>query len=321
MFRRKVTLEEKNYIAIAVESLIVRTTSIKSKEKKKVILRNLICDAVVKYFESEDWKELMRQMARGKEVRHAHIYADSILHPEPFLKIIEEYFKAHGLPLQRLIYLLNPAGTHGMTDIYNIHPKQDWGHCELILRYSEDQILAPMTVRGTQAKRTVEVWDDEYMEKFYARYNFKTTLTNQNEKDIIAYFDSPEWKLQYNFMLGRSNRHAHSLVETSIHPEIIQEFELKAISAMGWEVSKSVSVAFGLKGGEFGKITTLLKKPEIMLELEWSYNPNVSIRSGAELMIHQYTKETLAAAMSGCDYIKLDEMAVKEIVERLQAKV
>ena len=225
----------------------------------------------------------MRQMARGKEVRHAHAYADSILHPEPLLRIVEEYFKAHGLPLQRKIYLLPPANIHGMTDIYNIHPKQDWGHCELILRYSQDQILAPMT---TQASKSVEVWDDAFMEKHYAQYDFKTKLTSQDEKDIIAYFDSPEWKLQYNFMLGGTNRHAHALVETSIHPEIIQEFAIKAIESRGWEVSKSVSVVYGNRGFNFGKITTLLSKPEIMLELEWAYNPKVSIRPG-----HELTKE------------------------------
>ena len=171
-----------------------------------MILRPLICNAVVNYFESEDWKELMKQMARGKEVRHAHIYADSILHPEPLLKIVEEYFKAHGLPLQRKIYLLTPGGIHGMTDIYNIHPRQDMGHCELILRYSEDQILAPMAAGATRAGKTVEVWDDEFMEKFYANYNFKTKLTSQDEKAIIAYFDSSEWKLQHNFMLGGTIR-------------------------------------------------------------------------------------------------------------------
>ena len=285
-----------------------------------MILRSLLCDAVVSYFESEDWNELMRQMARGKEVRHAHIYADSILHPEPMLKIVEEYFKSRGLPLQRKVYLLTPGGTHAMTDIYNIHPRQDWGHCELIFRYSEDQILAPMSAGATRAGKTVEVWDEQYMEKFYKKYDFKTKLTSQDEKDILAYFDSPEWKLQYNFMLGGTNRHAHSLVETSIHPEIIQEFAIKALENRGWEVSKSVSILYGWKGGEFGKLTILLKKPEIMLELEWDFNPNVSIKSGSEPMILKTTLETLNDAMSGCDYIRLDEAAVKEIVDRLKAK-
>jgi hypothetical protein len=286
-----------------------------------MILRSLICDAVVNYFESEDWKGLMRQMARGKEVRHAHAYVDSILHPVPLLRIIEEYFKAHGLPLQRKIYVLPPAKVHGMTDIYNIHPRQDWGHCELILRYSKDQVLSPMATGATRTGKSVEAWDDEFMEKYCAKYNFKTKLTNQDEKDIIAYFDSPEWKLQYNFMLGGANRHAHALIETSIHPEIIQEFAIKAIEARGWEVSKSVSVVYGSRGSDFGKITTLLKKPEIMLELEWGYSPDVSIKPGAEPMVLTTTLEDLHDCMSGCDYIELDQEAVQEIIERLKAKV
>ncbi|MFC1930781.1 hypothetical protein ACFLXJ_01040 [Chloroflexota bacterium] len=286
-----------------------------------MILRSLVCDAVVNYFESEDWKELVRQMARGKEVRHAHAYADSILHPEPLLKIVEEYFKAHGLPLQRKIYLISPLGAHGMTDIYNIHPKEDWGHCELILRYSEDYVLAPMAAGATRTGKSVEVWDDAFMEKHYAKYDFKTKLTREDERDIIAYFDSPEWKMQYNFMLEGTNRHAHSLVETSIHPEIIQEFAIKAIETKGWEVSKSVSIVYGMRNFDFGKLTILVKKPEIMLELEWDYNPNVSIRAGAEPIIIVQTQETLIDCMDGLDYIKLDEPAVQEIIERLKAKV
>jgi hypothetical protein len=285
-----------------------------------MILRSLICDEVVKYFESADWKELMKNMARGKEVRHAHIYADSILHPEPLLKIVEEYFKAHGLPLQRKIYLIPPARTHGMADIYNIHPGQDMGHCELILRYSKDQVLAPMASAATRTGRSVEVWDDEYMKKHYAKYNFRTKLTSQDEKDLVAYFDSAEWRLLYNFMLGGTNRHAHSLVETSIHPEIIQEFAIKAIETKKWEVSKSVSIVYGMRGFDFGKITILLKKPEVMLELEWDYNPNVSIKPGAGPLIDVTTIADLVACMSGCNYIELDEEAVQEIVERLRAK-
>jgi hypothetical protein len=285
-----------------------------------MILRSMVCDAIVNYFQSNDWQELIRQMSRGKEVRHAHAYADSILHPEPLLRIVEGSFKAQGMPLQRKIYLIPPGNTSGMADIYNIHPNPDWGHCELILRFNQDQVLAPMATSSTPTGKSVEVWDDTYMEQYYARFDFKTALSTQDEKDIKAYFDSPEWKLQYNFMLGGTNRHTHSLVETTIHPEIIQEFAVKAIESRGWEVSKSVSVVYGMRGQDFGKITTLVKRPEIMLELEWAYNPNVSIKAGAEPMILATTLEDLHQCMSGYDYIRLDDQAVSEIIERLRSK-
>ena len=284
-----------------------------------MILRRLLCDAVVNYFESDSWQELVQQMARGKEVRHAHAYADSILHPEPLLRIVAEYFKSRGLPLQRKIYVLPPANIPGMTDIYNIHPAPDWGHCELILRYSRDDVLTPMRTGTSLANKSVEVWDDAFMERFYTRFDFKTELTGQDEKDIIAYFDSTSWKLQSNFILGGTNRHAHALVETSIHPEIIQRFVIKTIEGRGWEVAKSVSIVYNSRGCDFGKITTLLKKPEIMLELEWEYNPDVSIRPGAEPMVLATTLEDLKSCMGDCDYIRLDEAAVQEIIHRLQA--
>ena len=48
-----------------------------------------------------------------------------------------------------------------------------------------------------------------------------------------------------------------------------------------------------------------------MLELEWAYNPKVSIRPGAEPMVLATTIEDLYRCMSGCDYIRLDEEAVR----------
>jgi hypothetical protein len=274
----------------------------------------MVCQAVVDYFKSESWQELMTQMARGKEVRHAHIYAESILHPGPLMKVIAGYFESQGLPLQRKIYLLPPGSVHGMSDIYNIHPRPDMGHFELIMRYSPHQVLAPMPLETTSAGKVVEVWDEKYMETVYARYNFKTRLTPQDEKDLVAYFNSAEWKMQYNFMLSAPNRHTHSLVETSIHPEILQEYAIKAMEARGWEVTRACSIVYVVKGFDIGKITFLLKKPEIMIELEWDFNPDVSIRSGSEPMVGMTTAEDLDAAMCGLDYIKLDDDAVQAIV-------
>ncbi len=282
-----------------------------------MILRSLIIDTVVAYFQSGDWKELIRQMSRGKEVRHAHVYADSILHPQPLLQIVEKYFAAHGMPLQRKIYLIPPANTPGMADIYNIHPMPDWGHCELILRYSQDQVLGPMEGTATRGGKSVEVWDDAFMEEYYRRFDFKTRLSAQEETDLTSYFESAEWKKQYYFMLEGTNRHAHSFVETSIHPEIVQEFAIKALERKQWQVARSVSVVYGSRGQDFGKITILLRKPEIMLELEWDFNPAVSIRAGAEPMILATTLDDLKHCMSGLDYIRLDEAAVAEIVRRI----
>ena len=177
-----------------------------------------------------------------------------------------------------------------------------------------------MGAGATRSGKTVEVWDDEFMEKHYAKYNFKTKLTSEEEKDLIGYFNSPEWELQFIFMMGGSNRHTHSLVETSIHPELLNEYGVKAMEAKGFEVTKAVSVVYSTKNFDVGKITYLLRQPEVMFELEWDYNPNVTIRSGAEPMVHTTTLETLHEAMEGCNYIRLDEEAVAEIVKRLKAK-
>ena len=284
-----------------------------------MILRSLICDAVVGYFESADWTYLMNNLARGKEVRHAHIYTDSILDPRPMLKVIEGYFDAHGLPLQRKIFLL-PQG-HGMIDIYNIHPRQDMAHFEFFMRYSREQVLVPMGSAATRAGRTCQFWDDKFMKNHLAQYNFKTTLTSEDEKDLIGYFNSPEWKLQHLFMGDPESLHSHSMVETSIHPEIILEFGQKAIEAKGWELSKAVNVVFGVKGFDQGKITYLVRKPELVLELEWEFNPNISIVPATGPLVRKATTADLAPAMSGLEYLELDREAVQEIIRALKAKV
>jgi len=282
----------------------------------EMMLRPIICDAVVNFFRSEEWKGFMKQMERGEELRHAHFHAYSILHPEPLVPIVEEYFKARGLPLQRKLYVLPPANVPGVTDIYNIHPKQEWGHAELILQYDRNHILTPIKSRGNNG---VEVWDDAYMARYYSKYDFKTQLSSQDERELKAFFDSPQWTLLYSFIMGGPNRHAHSLLETSVHPEIIQKFLISALERRGWEVSRSVSIVYTMRGFDFGKITTLVKKPEVMLELEWAYNPDAIARPGAGSMIFATTLEDLHRCMNGYDYLRLDEMAVTEIIELIKA--
>ena len=238
-----------------------------------MILRRVICEAVASYFDSADWNDLIKQLARGEEVLHAHIYAESILHPGSLIPIVQGYFEARRLPLLRRIFVVGNG--RGMTAIYNIHPRQDMAHFDIIHRYSPDHILAPMEAALTREGKTVSVWDEQYMKKHYARFDFRTKLTEEDEQDLKSYFDSSGWKEQYVLMTTMEDRHdysdhhVHSMVETSIHPEIILEFGKKALTAKGWELSKAVNVVWGMKNFDQGKCTFLLKKPEMVLELEW----------------------------------------------------
>lgn len=58
-----------------------------------------------------------------------------------------------------------------------------------------------------------------------------------------------------------------------------------------------------------------------MLELEWDFNPNVSIKPGAEPMILKSTLEDLNACMAGLNYLELDEEGVPQIIKALKARV
>jgi len=110
-------------------------------------------------------------------------------------------------------------------------------------------------------------------------------------------------------------------METFIHPEIIQGFAVKALKARGWEIAKPASVVHGIIGCNFGKITRLPSKPEVMLELELDFNPNVSIKPGAEPMILTTTLEDLNTGLASIDYITLDGPAIQQIAQfRAKAK-
>ena len=283
-----------------------------------MILRSLICQEVANYLESDDWLKLMDIVKTGS-ARHLHIYSDSILHPQSLIKLLEAYLPSQGWPLRRKMYVLNVLRMPNLTNIYSIFPREDMGHLEWMLKYSEDVVLSPMT-NNPFADATLQFWDDAYMEKYYSQFGFRAELSNQDEKDLLNYFSSPEWQQQCDFVLGGPSRHVHSVVRTSIHPEVIKEVGRKAIEAKGWKVTQANSVTFGLKGIEWDKITYILAQPEIILELEVHFDPEVSIKPAEITMNGQTSYEDVINAMRGKVYIELDELAVQSIIKSLKPK-
>ena len=286
-----------------------------------MILRNLVVQEVVNYFKGEDWTYFMNQLARGKAVRNAHVYMESIIDVNSMQKVLERYFASQGFSMQRQIII--QAMGRGLFELHNIHPGQDMGCINVFMKYSKDKVLAPRVQKHTISSvgHTVEIWDDEFMKKLHARYKYKTTLTGEDEKDLIAYFNSPDWKAPLLFITWGSAMHFHAVVETSIHPDIILEYGIKALEAQHWELSRAFTWAIPMKGFDQATLKFLVKKPEVCPEIECYFNPDVSIVPGAESVRGKGSTsdtEDITRARAGLEYIELDDEAVKEIVEALK---
>jgi len=278
-----------------------------------MILKKLVTEKVIEYFKSEYWGQLIDVLGRGEEVYHMHVFTDSILSPEPIARIIKAYFDIQGWPLQRKILVI-PNG-RGVADLYGIHPK-GCGHFEVFLQYSDQAVLEP-SADPFRGKKNVEWWDKKFMEEYYKQFPFRT-FGPAEEKELVAYFKSKEWEMSYLIMTAGRNLHSHTLVKTSIHPEILLKYGVEAIERKGWKMGKATSIVFGMKGLDRGKITYLVSKPEMMLELEWDFDADTMITPGPMPMYRIYNEDLLLKDTAHCNYLVLDGGQVEEIIKALK---
>jgi hypothetical protein len=274
-----------------------------------MILKKLVTEKVVEYFKSEQWNQLIKELKRGDDVLHVHAYSDSILAPQPLAKIIKGYFDAIDMPLQRKPIFV-PSGK-GIVDVYGIHPK-GCGHFELFMNYT-DQVVLESPKELFRGEKKLEVWDKQYMSKFYQKFKFRD-FEKSAEADVKAYFKSPAWENCYIIMMTRGNYHSHALIRTSIHPEILLEYGVKAIESKGWIASKTTSVVFGMHGADQGKVVFLVRKPDMILELEWEFDSAVTIVPGPVPVYRIYTEDHYIRETAHCNYFTLEDDQINEVI-------
>jgi len=257
---------------------------------------------------------LISILDKGDEVYHVHTYADSIVHPLSLAKIIEGYFEKKGWGLERKIKVIPLPGSNDMADIYCICPK-DRAYFEVILNLSPDVILQPMD------KKTIDVWDEEYMTNFYKQFDLKRQVSEEEEDQIRQYFQSGYWEIGYEFAKNPKHCHSHIVVETSIHPLELIKYAKEAIKTNGFSISKAVSIVYGYGGKETPKIVFLTTPPESYIELEWHYNPDVVISPRFDPFIFLLTDDMLRSDLNRCDFlVSLEEEEIREIVKNIGGK-
>jgi hypothetical protein len=270
-----------------------------------MILRKLIREQIAQYFESEQWLGALKVMSRGRdEVRHAHVYTDSIIHPDSIRRVVEAYFAAKGIEVERKVKLVSIG--RGQLVVYYIQPT-GMCHFEVFPRFSEDVVLEPMEGQYARGGIAFEYWGVDSMAEYYKKFDFATMGTTEEEA-VRNYFQSSAWEQLYAVMYYEAERrvHCHAIIETNLHPEEILPLGIEAIEARGWEVDRGVSVVFGVNGFEQGKLTFLVKNPEIILELEWAHIKDVTIRPGVLPIARETTTDMVEKDIAGLNYIELN---------------
>lgn len=270
-----------------------------------MLLRKLIREQIATYFASSDWQGALDVMKRGRsDVVHAHIYVDSILHPHSIRDVVQAYFRASGRAMERRIKFLSHG--QGQLNVYYIQP-EGMCHFEVFPRFTTDTVLEPMDAQNARGGSSFDYWDVAFMQKYYERFDFRP-MGNEERAAATDYFQSEAWERLYAVMYYDNERsvHCHAVVNTSLHPEDLLPIGQAAIEARGWEVDRGVSVVFGVNGYNQGKITYLVRKPEIVLELEWAHNPDKLIEPAVVPVARITTTDMVERDMAGLPYVKLD---------------
>ena len=265
------------------------------------------------YFSSPHWKEFLQMLESGDHIRHAHAYYNSVFDPQSIAYLLTLYFKAYGRPLDRRIKILPITET--FLNVYNVQPA-GLCHWEFFLNYTPGVLLRPHDGYGARGAHSTEFWDDAYMAEYYGKFAFKDIGASERA-DADAYFRSDAFvtNLLINIDEFGGVIHSHALVECSLHPEQLIGIGAEHLERRGWKIIRATSIVFNNFGMDVGKLTYLLKEPEIVIELEWHFNPEVTIRPGALPHFRVATSQTLTRLMASRPYVSFDRAMAARVVE------
>ncbi|MGE4283557.1 MAG: hypothetical protein AB7G87_07505 [Clostridia bacterium] len=237
---------------------------------------------IIDYFNGEQWTSFMNDHLthEDEEVYHAHVYFDSSVHPKSLHPIMHAYFKAKGMPLDRIIDPQSPKVKVG--GLHGIHPFGQQ-HFDWFFRFNADVVLAsmPADIKEAEHGHNLLSWGKKYQDEFMSQFTFKT-VGPREAKEIRDYFLSKHWKETLAFTVNPEVTHAHSNVEISFDPKIMELYASEALAKIGWTVEKVVPCVYDVNGTYTGKIVYLLGYPEKMFDICWKFNPDVTVRPAQE---------------------------------------
>ncbi len=276
---------------------------------------------IVDFFKSDYWAEVERHL-NNPDTHHVHVYVNTCIDPKDFEKALLAYLDATGVGSRRKIDHMAPR--LGTGALHGIHP---YGkpHFDIMYNYKQDTILEPMDPLEGEMGKNLLAWGTEYMNNYLKNFQFRPT----DERVIHAleeYFKSEHWEKGLEHVLPEDNVHVHINTETSIGPEVIREYALKALATKGWEIEEAIQCVFCAKGAYYqGKIVFLATKPERVFDISWKYNPKVYIARTEDWIVWKdqqgydiWTKQMLEkSVLEKGTWKKLTEEDVQYIKENI----
>lgn len=285
-----------------------------------MVLKRVVREQIVEFFKGDEWSQIMSVMGRGhKECLHSHVYLDSIIHPSSFLDVAHLYFEKLGLKMGRTVPTITISP--GNAVLYYLQPGE-LNHFEFFLRFNDEIVVAPATGVGGATKKMFEYWDPQAMKAFYAKYEY-APMDVAGEEEVRAFFRGDAWEQLVYILMYESHLygHAHCNVDTRYHPEDIMRIGLEMIKERGWEIGRAVSILYNQNGKQQGKISFLLQKPQVVLEVEYNTVPDAGMRPMRHPVTRTMTYEEARRHLTGIPYHRFDSDDLNWIKDNLPASL
>jgi hypothetical protein len=284
--------------------------------------REIITSAINYFTTSDHWRRLVSSLNDpDPHDTHIHSYVDTSIHPRSLEEIITGYFDLLGWPSSRRVDHMSPAA--GMGSLHGIEPQ---GKPHFDFQWFFDATVGIQGSSRGESGCNLLIWNKWYIQHFYKDFQFRT-VGDAEEKVLEEYFRSDHWHEGLKIVEDPDTNHMHINVETSVHPDVIAKFALKALKERGWEVFYVCPNVYLVEGKYRGKLVFMGRKPEEVYDIGWNFNPDVIIRPAVEPWIFStrigydvWDREMLGKVMD-YPYVMLKDAEIKEILDACRRKI
>lgn len=290
------------------------SNSLKTEEIREDVLQS-----IKRYFETEQWNTLQDRVDNDPiNTLHAHIFVDTMLHPDTFSDVLKVYYKVMGREIDRTIDMQPSNVGHNM--LHGVHPTGSF-HYDVAWRYNNGEAISPMPQAFVKEKNNLQIWDEQDIEQFFSQYQF-IQPEGEAKVQLEQHFESKHWEETCEYVEHPNMAHFHANVEMSVHPDALRDEALKAIEKQGWKLQKVLHCIFSPTSDWItGKVVFMLHEPEVMWDIAWKFNKNVVIRPSTVPFMMQdrtefdirYKEKMEYYTDQGEDFIVLNDIELKRL--------
>ena len=279
--------------------------------------RKALLDEVKYYFnESDHWRRLCAALKDPDPTgTHIHSYVETSVHPDSLEAIMKGYFELMGCPSARKIDHMAPKA--GMGSLHGVEPKGK-PHFDYQWFFNKDVGLRPC--EGGESGCNLLVWNRWYINQFCSQFPFRQ-VGPREEKALEEYFKSDHFLKGLEYPVKPTTNHMHINVHSSVHPDVIQKFAEPALARERISIFYTCPNVYLSDGKNYrGKLVFMGKKPEVVFDIGWKFNPGTIIEPAMETWIFEarpgydvWGSDMLAQVMDA-DYVRLSEEEIDEAV-------